>query len=319
MLAVPARVRLRAGLVVVAAAVFAGGAWYLKNAIVTGNPFYPAFFGGKFWNSYAQQELDSIGSRYGTGSVLRLPLLPLDLLAHGGSFDRGEYASTASFVFAPFALLQRRLLRPVALSLAGVVVYLVAWWELTAQTRFLLPALVVLACLAGVGAAALLERRAVVARTTVAILVLAAIAWLVPSAALVRQLLPPVVGAESRTHFLQRLTGTQEAFNEIADRVDGVVAFATYQFTFNFPGRAFVLDAPEFTPQTPVRVFRARVREQRARYAVVEEGTGALIPAQLYGCARRLHGYPARFVTSRSQGTGIPITLVLYSLAACWG
>lgn len=318
LVAAPPRLRARGVAVAGLAAVGAGGAWYLKNGIVTGNPVYPAFFGGTEWTPYAQTVLDGIDSRYGTGSILRLPILPLDLLLHGGSFDRGEYVSTASFLLAPFALLARRRLAA-AIALAGIVVYVAAWWELTPQARFLLPALVVLACLAGVGATELLTRGRLVRAATAAVLAAGVVAWIVPSVALVRQLVRPVVGAEAKAHFLDRLTGTQRAFDAIGLRTDGGVAFVDYEFVFNFPGRAFTLGPPAFGHDVPGPVYRARALALGARYLVTEGSDSGVAPppGQLGPCARRLHVYPARFVTSRSKGTSVPITLTLYSLARC--
>ena len=122
------------------AALATGGAWYVKNLIVAGNPLYPVVLGGKWMSSYASAQIHASLTHYGVGgSVLRLAILPLDLILHGGAFDRGQYVGTAIFLFALLAVLSRRR-RPELVLAIGAVIYLVAWREESPQARFLLPA-----------------------------------------------------------------------------------------------------------------------------------------------------------------------------------
>src|SRR5262249_4978458 len=228
------------------------GWWYLKNAIATGNPFYPFFFGGKWMNGYSSDVIHAGLSAYGVGGGLpRLVALPLDLLVHGQAFDRGRYVGTAIFVFAVLALFVSRA-AVTLLLLGGVLVYVVAWHLQSPQARFLLPALAILAAVGGTAAALWLS--AAGARPVLAGLVLAVAAagWLVSTAGLTRQLFPSAVGIESRSKALERLTGTYDAFREARRRAGpGTVGLVGYPFAFDFPGRAVSVDIPEFTPELP--------------------------------------------------------------------
>jgi hypothetical protein len=240
-----ARRRPRDVVIAGATATLAGGAWYLKNAIATGNPVYPLLFGGKWLTPALDHQIRDSLRFYGVGGGLwRLVLLPLDLILHGGAFDRGQYVGTAIFVLALLALVTRRAAVEVAL-VVGVIVYAAAWWEESPQARFLLPALAVLAAVAGGGSAAWLQTTGLRRNTVLIVLGVSALAWAVASLALTRQLLPVTIGAEGKSAFLQRLTGTYDAFTQARARTGtGTVALVGYPFTFNFPGRAVTIDIP---------------------------------------------------------------------------
>jgi hypothetical protein len=298
-----------------ALALLVASPWYLRNLLSTGNPVYPVFFGGDEWTDASQRDLDSTADRYGLHAALpRLAILPLDLLVHGDRFDRGQYVGTAIFLFAALALL----VRPSRLRLAvtgAAAAYGCVWWVLSPQARFLLPALAALAAVGGAGAAAWLRTPGI--RRVAAGLVLAAavVAWAASSGALTRQLLPPVVGAESRDHHLQRLTGTSDAYRAIARDTDGTVAVGGYLFPYTYPGRALGLDAPEFASDVPPETYVRRLRAHRVRWIVVPELAGrapALDPIR--ACLRRVRGYDARLVLSRTRGGSIPWPLGLYEL-----
>ena len=70
----------------------AGGAWYLQNAIETGNPFYPLVFGGKLADAVRRRRRSDDDLRPATASPSgsgACCCLPVDLLVHGDAFDRG--------------------------------------------------------------------------------------------------------------------------------------------------------------------------------------------------------------------------------------
>ena len=91
--------------------------WYVKNAILTGNPVYPLFFGGA--NDEADRLARASFEEYGHGtSLLDLVLLPFRLLGDAEAFDRGEFASPLPLLFAPLALLAPRGRRIAAVALA---------------------------------------------------------------------------------------------------------------------------------------------------------------------------------------------------------
>jgi hypothetical protein len=301
------------------AGIAAGGAWYLRNAIETGNPLYPLVFGGKWVTPFLDGRIDAIADQYGLSSgVWRLPLLPLDLVVHGSAFDRGRYVGTAIFVLAALALVTART-REVLVLLGGALVYLVAWWEQTPQARFLLPALAVLAAVGGTAVAPWLRSGGARRAAAIVVIACAAAAWLASSVALTRQLLPPTVGAESRSAFLERLTGTYVALRAARERAgSGTFGVVGYDSVFNLPGRAIQIDAPEFDPSLDRREYLARLRSEGVTNLLVGNDPGQYPQLDpIRSCLRPIATYHARFVTSRSLGESVPYDLVLVSLAGC--
>jgi hypothetical protein len=199
------RVALAFGLPAVAVAL----PWYVKNALLTGNPFYPHVFGGL--NPSAARELDSSMRSFGHGRApLDFLLLPVRLLADAKPFDAGEFLSPLFLVFAPTALLISRARNAVLAAWAGVLIFVVAWFVTTQQARFLVPLMPVLAVLAALGALTLssqgrLGRVLVVAGTAAALAV-----GLGASVVYAAQFAPVVVGTESRDQFLTEKVSNYE-------------------------------------------------------------------------------------------------------------
>jgi hypothetical protein len=199
------RVALAFGLPAVAVAL----PWYVKNALLTGNPFYPHVFGGL--NPSAARELDSSMRSFGHGRApLDFLLLPVRLLADAKPFDAGEFLSPLFLVFAPTALLISRARHAVLAAWAGVLIFVVAWFVTTQQARFLVPLMPVLAVLAALGALTLssqgrLGRVLVVAGTAAALAV-----GLGASVVYAAQFAPVVVGTESRDQFLTEKVSNYE-------------------------------------------------------------------------------------------------------------
>jgi MFS family permease len=199
------RVALAFGLPAVAVAL----PWYVKNALLTGNPFYPHVFGGL--NPSAARELDSSMRSFGHGRApLDFLLLPVRLLADAKPFDAGEFLSPLFLVFAPTALLISRARHAVLAAWAGVLIFVVAWFVTTQQARFLVPLMPVLAVLAALGALTLssqgrLGRVLVVAGTAAALAV-----GVGGSVVYAAQFAPVVVGTESRDQFLTEKVSNYE-------------------------------------------------------------------------------------------------------------
>jgi len=138
--------------------------WYIKTWLTTGNPFYPFFGGGVFWDAWRAWWY----SRWGTGLAFtapwRLLTAPLEMTVLGieGAEGFGSTIGPLLLMLVPLvALAWRRMdeaqrqVTTHALVMCGIV-YLV-WLAqvggsaLLVQTRLLLPILPLLAMLAAVG------------------------------------------------------------------------------------------------------------------------------------------------------------------------
>ena len=151
-----------------------------------------------------------------------------------------------------------------------------------------------------------------------AVLAAAVAVWGVSSVALTRQLLPVAFGAESRGHFLQRLTGTYDTYREVHARVPGELGLVGYPYAFNYPGRAIGLESPAFTKTVSRADYVRRLRAYGVTDVLVsEDDNGRTFSRPISGCADRLATYHARYVTSRARGTSKPLTLVPLSTRRC--
>jgi hypothetical protein len=140
------RIALRGGLVVGGLALAVAAPWYVKNAIVAGNPIYPLVWGGQEWNHIDTRWLLGIGQKM---SLLDLLLVPWTLTVLG---TQGTVAYDATFsplflVLLPLLLLVPRRARGLGeLLLAAAIGYLVwivssaaAYGTFVLQGRLLLP------------------------------------------------------------------------------------------------------------------------------------------------------------------------------------
>ncbi|MFN2269738.1 MAG: glycosyltransferase family 39 protein [Anaerolineae bacterium] len=144
--------------------------WLLKNRVLTGNPTYPFFFEGVYWDSYRAAWYDRPGTGLAYTEPWRLLVAPWDatIWSIDGAALAGfpSYAATigplflALLPFLPFvwqrlSLGQRRWLRA-ALIFCGVLYAFWLWGvarsALLIQTRLLFPAFGLLALLGSVAA-----------------------------------------------------------------------------------------------------------------------------------------------------------------------
>jgi len=310
--------------------------WYLRNVIETGNPVYPLVFGGKYVGPGERGALtEGLQTSSLSHPLLRLPILPFDLLRHADAFAKGRYIGTAIFLAAPLALFGTgaRLNR---FLFAGAVAFTaVCLGTVPSQARFLLPALGVLAALGGVGVARLLRPWPWTRVPLIAAAALVAGAWVVPSVALTRHLLPVAFGLESRSAFLQRTTGVQDLFDSVGRRVPGTVGFADYTNIFNYPGAAIALDQPEFDDGLSRRSLVERLRAHAVtdvltpeldldRPTPLPEGrierihNLSQVLRSLDPCLRHVATYDVDVVTSRSTGAFERKRFGLLSVEPCY-
>ena len=290
--------------------------WYVKNAILTGNPFYPHIFGGL--NESAAAELERSMGDFGHGrSLLDFVLLPVRLLADGEAFDGGEFMSPLFLAFAPLVLLAPRRARPPWAVWAGVLVFVVAWFLTTQQARFLLPVMPVVAVLAALGVLAVAARgrlgRAVAVGATSVVLA----AGLGASSVYAAQFAPVVLGGESKQDFLRKKASFHEGV-EWLNRSLGPRDKVAVDF-----GSLLYLDVPYVTfgtmgdllpEEAGAEATRAFVeREGVTHLAVLERQAARRRQAEAVG-ARLLARVPVRSVVSRTRSEFLPQTMLVYAL-----
>ena len=150
------------------------GPWTLKNAIETGNPVYPlacSLFGGADWDA----ELDA---KWKNAHKRPTPVFkdPNAMLSDfwGNLRDvtfRNDWLSPFLFGFAPLALIFGSRRQEIWWLVAYATAILTAWYTLThLLDRFWVPVIPVVASLAGIGFAALIEPRQLASSATTQLL-----------------------------------------------------------------------------------------------------------------------------------------------------
>jgi hypothetical protein len=277
--------------------------WYVKNAILTGNPVYPHLFGGL--NASAAAELDATMASFGHGrSVADFLLMPVRLLADGEAFDGGEFLSPLFVAFAPLALLVpgRRGVRVAAA--AGIAVYVVAWFLTTQQARFLVPLLPALAVLAAIGILALAARgrlgRAVAVGVTAAALVIG----LGISAVYAAQFAPVVAGRESKEDFLSRKVSLYDGVDWLNNRLgeDDKVLLNVWSLLYlDVPYVTFGTMGDLLPPEAGPEATRTFVAENGVTHVAVLADDEARRRQVAYLDARLLARVPVTPVRSRTR------------------
>lgn len=159
--------RLRNAIAFTLAAGIAGGAWYVRNWLVLGNPIYPPppvtwhwFFTPTF-SLEASEELTARLVKRGAGlgrGFADLLLLPFRLTYWTAWFHGGGGMGLAPLAFGPVALALVWKQRAGAAWAAFGAMLTLFWFYSDQEFRFLDPAVAILAAFAGVGAEALLQQ-----------------------------------------------------------------------------------------------------------------------------------------------------------------
>ncbi len=195
--------------------------WYVRNALLTGNPvfpFLPRLFGYSFWSAEDLRWLnDDVIAKRGVGrGAGDLLALPWHLVASQRFFDAEERISPLYGLCVPVMAAVGFRWRRVGLLYAVGLAYAVFWFFSAQILRYLVPALPIL----GVAMAAALDRalaRASEPRTRLAVAALVALALAAPgvwfSARKVREWGPPATTAEERTRHLLRHRPSVSAYD----------------------------------------------------------------------------------------------------------
>ena len=139
----------------VAVTVFLGSPFYIKNWIMTGNPFYPFFyeiFEGRGWDPNQARLYDYFVSNLGMGrSLLDYLLLPwnLSFRAKIGSSEFDGLLGPTFLLLLPFMIGIRRIQIPTKI-ISGYCIFTFLFWASSAQQiRYLIPVFPLLSILVG--------------------------------------------------------------------------------------------------------------------------------------------------------------------------
>ncbi len=199
--------------------------WLLENWLTTGNPFYPFFFQGAYWDTWRAWWYDRPGSGLATTAPWRLVLAPLEATVLGteGSEPYDATIGPLLLIAAPLLAVAWRSLKPEDRALTGHLLFFfgvnyglwlagMARSALLVQTRLLLPVFGVAAVLGAAG----LDRLAALRRPqldvgwlvrTVISLTLALLLFSTLAAFLRSNPLPVALGLEARDDYLGRRLG----------------------------------------------------------------------------------------------------------------
>lgn len=298
------RLTLTRVLVFAVPAIAVASPWYVKNGVLTGNPFYPHLLGGL--NSSAAAELEATMAGFGHGhSFLDFVLLPVRLLGDAEAFDGGEFLTPLFLAFAPLVLLLPPRRRPPLGVWAGVLLYVVAWFVTTQQARFLLPLMPALAALSALGVLALAARgrlgRAVAAGATS----LALGTGLVVSLVYAAQFAPVALGVESRRDFLREKVSLYDGVEWLNQRLGPDDRVLTDNWTLLY------LDVPYLTfgtmgdllpPEAGRNETRSFIERNHVTHVAILAANAERRRQMEYIDSQLIARVPVRSVRSRTRG-----------------
>jgi hypothetical protein len=297
------RIRARWALTFGLPAVAVALPWYLKNAILTGNPFYPHLFGGL--NTSAAGELTSTMQTFGQGrGAPDFALLPARLLVDGKPFDGGQYLSPLFLLFAPLGLFLRSR-AAIVLVWCGVLLYVVLWFVTSQQARFLVPLMPVLAVLGALGALALAREGRLGRLVVVAAMAVALVVGLGASTIYAAQFAPVVLGHEPKQQFLREKVSNYQGvewLNRNLSKRDRVATDIWALFYLRIPYATFGTMGDLLPPTAGRQATRAFVRRYRITEIAILDGDSARRRQVRYLDARLIGRVSVRSVQSRTRG-----------------
>jgi hypothetical protein len=289
--------------------------WYVKNAIVKGDPAYPILFG---WDSEEQRVSDwATFNAFGHGhSALDLVLLLPRLLADAEPFNRAEYVTPLLILFAPVALLDPRARRFAGLALACVAAYFLVWFSSVQDARYLLPAMPVLAVLAAVGIVTL-ARQGRLGRTVAVVGSVSAFA--VGSAVSVvyaSRFVPYLVGRQSAEAFLRENVSYQESVDWLnANLSPDSRVVVDHVFLLHIEPDALTWTSDALGTTAGPAETRAFVRRYGVTHAIIFKASTNRQRQLAYVGARRIGSVLARPISSRTRHeVGPPQRMDVYEI-----
>jgi hypothetical protein len=167
--------------------------------------------------------------------------------------------------------------------------------------------------LAAFGAVNLIERGGWWRRASLGALAVSAVPVVAMSGLFAARLLPGVIGTESTPHFVQRLTGTYDAFAWLDRNLPPqgrVLIGVRGAYWLHRPYATY--DLPLFGDQDSTATIEARMRRYDVRYLAFFEGELAPPLRPLQSRLQRIATLEVPLVTSRALGTSTVKRLVVY-------
>ena len=204
-----------------ATAFMAGSPFYLKNWIVTGNPFYPFFygiFGGKGWDPDQARLYDLLIQNLGMGrSLLDYLLLPWNL-SFRANMDSLAFDGMIGPIFLltlPFLAALRRWDTPLRMMLIYALLTFCFWASSAQQIRYLIPLFPLLALFVGeiLTHCYQSQKRSFILLLCLVAGSLAFNGYHITSEFIKTDPLRVAVGLESRDHFLSRTLPTYPMYH----------------------------------------------------------------------------------------------------------
>jgi len=274
----------------VAAALIAGSPFYLKNWIVTGNPFYPFFygiFGGRGWDGNQARLYDLLIQNLGMGrDLLDYLLLPWNLSLRA-KMDSPAFDGILGPIFLltlPFLAAKSRWETPLRMILTYALLTFFFWASSAQQIRYLIPLFPILALIVG----AILTRYQ--SRKKIFGLLLCIVAgslvfniYHIACGFIKINPLPVAVGLESRDHFLSRTLPPYAMYRFVNQALPpDARVFLVYMKNYTFLcDRDCYADAM-FEAHTLQKILREEESPDRVRNRLKAAGFTHLLYDELY-------------------------------------
>ena len=273
-----------------ATALIAGSPFYLKNWIVTGNPFYPFFygiFGGKGWDPDQARLYDLLIQNLGMGrNLLDYLLLPWNLSLRA-KMDGIEFDGILGPIFLltlPFLAALRHWETPLRMMLIYVLLTFCFWASSAQQIRYLIPLFPLLAIVVGAILTGYRNRKVIFGL----LLCIVAGSLAFNGYHIAREFikinpLPVAVGLESRDRFLSRTLPTYPMYRFVNESLPpDARVFLIYMKNFTFLcDRDCYADAM-FETHTIQKILREEASPDRVRNRLKADGFTHILYNDLY-------------------------------------
>ncbi|MCE5322091.1 glycosyltransferase family 39 protein [bacterium] len=267
------KIEWKNGLAFVVAALIVCSPWYIKSVIYTGSPVYPFFysvFGGRNWTAELAHNYSTQQSLFGMGHGLAAFLmLPYNLAFHSEKFydTAGLFVGPIFLVGLPVLLLAKYRSRKLVGLTLFFLAFLITWFALTQQSRYLVPGFAVLAVL--IAALAYSDGRFHISYYALwSVFLLTAVFGILTLCSAITNTAPVVFCRESRDEYLSRTLDIYPADQWINENLPADAKIALFGDTRGFYlDRAYVWADPghnaEFTryfasPKKLVRYLKSR-------------------------------------------------------------